>query len=283
MLALTIARLTVLEMLRRRLFLVLIGLTLLVVALTSWGFGQITHAGGQPLTRTEQIAIVSQLLILVGFMFSFTLAFSAVFAGAPALSGDVESGTALAVLARPISRAEFVLGKWLGVVITILVYAIPTTALQLFMVNWIVDYVPPHPIEFIAYVVAEALVVLTLALALSTRFAGMVGGVVALIFWGVAWIGGIVGGVGAVLENETAVHVGTASRLLLPTDGMWRGAIWSLEPATIIAGFRAAGRAAAGNPFFAAEPAEPLYVAWTVGWIVVCLGITVWLFQRREV
>src|SRR5512142_3369656 len=194
-------------MLRRRLFLVLIGLTLLVVAFTSWGFGQIATAGHPPLDRTQQIAVVSQLLILVGFMFSFTLAFSAVFAGAPALSGDVESGTALAILARPIARAEFVVGKWLGVVITMLVYAIPTTALQLFMVNWVVQYVPPHPIEFIAYVVAEAVVVLTLALALSTRFAGMVGGVVALIFWGVAWIGGIVGGVGAVLDNATAVHV----------------------------------------------------------------------------
>lgn len=283
MLALTIARLTVLEMLRRRLFLVLIGLTLLVVALTSWGFGQITHAGSQPLSRTEQVAIVSQLLILVGFMFSFTLAFSAVFAGAPALSGDVESGTALAILARPISRAEFVIGKWLGVVITMLVYAVPTTALQLLTVNWIVQYVPPHPLEFIAYVVAEAVVVLTLALALSTRFAGMVGGVVALIFWGVAWIGGIVGGVGAVLDNATAVHVGTATRLLLPTDGMWRGAIWSLEPATVIAGFRAAGRAAAGNPFFAADPPEALYVAWTLAWIAVALGLTVWLFDRREI
>ena len=283
MLALTIARLTVLEMLRRRLFLVLIGLTVLVVAFTSWGFGQITSAGGLPLDRVQQIAIVSQLLILVGFMFSFTLAFSAVFAGAPALSGDVESGTALAILARPIARAEFVVGKWLGVVITMLVYAIPTTALQLFMVNWVVQYVPPHPIEFIAYVVAEAVVVLTLALALSTRFAGMVGGVVALIFWGVAWIGGIVGGVGAVLDNATALHVGTATRLLLPTDGMWRGAIWSLEPATVIAGVRAAGRAAAGNPFFAADPAEPLYVAWTVAWIVLGLGVAVWLFQRREI
>lgn len=283
MLTLTIARLTVLEMLRRRLFLVLIGLTVLVVAFTSWGFGQITSAGGQPLDRVQQIAIVSQLLILVGFMFSFTLAFSAVFAGAPALSGDVESGTALAILARPIARAEFVVGKWLGVVITMLVYAIPTTALQLFMVNWVVQYVPPHPIEFIAYVVAEAVVVLTLALALSTRFAGMVGGVVALIFWGVAWIGGIVGGVGAVLDNATALHVGTATRLLLPTDGMWRGAIWSLEPATVIAGVRAAGRAAAGNPFFAADPAEPLYVAWTVAWIVLGLGVAVWLFQRREI
>src|ERR1043166_738866 len=151
MLMLTIARLTVLELLRRRLFLVLLGLTLLVIAFTSWGFGQITASANPPMTRVQQIAVVSQLLILVGFMFSFTLAFSAVFAGAPALSGDVESGTALAILARPISRAEFVIGKWLGVVITILVYSLPTTALQLFMVDRVVQYVPPHPLEFLAF------------------------------------------------------------------------------------------------------------------------------------
>src|SRR5690349_2633872 len=112
MLILTIARLTVLEMLRRRLFLVLLGLTLLVIAFTSWGFGQITTVGTRPMTRVEQIAVVSQLLILGGFMFGFPLAFSAGFAGARSLSGDVESGTALAVLVRPISRAEFVIGKW---------------------------------------------------------------------------------------------------------------------------------------------------------------------------
>ena len=281
--AITIARLTVQELLRRRLFLVLIGLTLLVVAFTSWGFGQVTSAGGRDLPAVTRIAIVSQLLILVGFMFSFTLAFSAVFAGAPSLSGDVESGVALAVLARPISRAEFVIGKWLGVVITILVYAAPTTALQLFMVDRVVQYVPPHPLEFIVFIALEGMVVLTLALALSTRLAGMVGGVVALILWGVAWIGGIVGAVGLALANDTATHVGTATRLLLPTDGMWRGAIWSLEPATIIAATRAAGPGAAANPFFAAEPPEPLYLAWTIAWMAVGLGVAIWSFGRREV
>lgn len=283
MLILTIARLTVLEMLRRRLFLVLLGLTLLVIAFTSWGFGQITTAGSRPITRVEQVAVVSQLLILVGFMFSFTLAFSAVFAGAPSLSGDVESGTALAILARPISRAEFVLGKWLGVVITTLVYAIPTTALQLFMVDRVVQYVPPHPLEFLAFIIGEGIVVLTLAIALSTRFAGMVGGVVALILWGVAWIGGIVGGVGLALGNETATHVGTATRLVLPTDGLWRGAVWALEPATVIGAARGAGPAVAGNPFFAADPPDPAYLAWCVAWIVVGLGVAIWSFQQREV
>jgi ABC-type transport system involved in multi-copper enzyme maturation permease subunit len=262
---------------------VLLVLTLLVVAFTSWGFGQITTIGGQPMPRVQQVAVVSQLLILVGFMFSFTLAFSAVFAGAPSLSGDVESGTALSILARPISRAEFVLGKWLGVVITILVYAIPTTGLQLFMVDRVVQYVPPHPLEFIFFLALEAIVILTLALALSTRLAGMVGGVVALILWGVAWIGGIVGGVGAALDNATAMHVGTATRLILPTDGMWRGGVWALEPATIIAASRSGGPALASNPFFASDPPEALYLGWTVAWILVMLGVAVWSFGRREV
>ena len=283
MLILTIARLTVLEMLRRRLFLVLIGLTLLVIAFTTWGFGQITTIGGRPMTRVEQVGVVSQLLILVGFMFSFTLAFSSVFAGAPSLSGDVESGTALAILARPIGRSEYVLGKWLGVVITILVYAIPTTALQLLMVDRVVQYVPPHPLEFVAFIVLEGVVILTLALALSTRLAGMVGGVVALIVWGVAWIGGIVGGVGLALDNATATHVGTATRLLIPTDGMWRGAVWALEPASIVAAARNAGAATAGNPFFAADPPAALYLAWTLAWIAIGLGVAVWSFARREI
>src|SRR5260221_11668351 len=269
-------------MLRRKLFLVLLGLTLLVIAFTSWGFGQITTVGNRPMTRVEQIAVVSQLLILVGFMFSFTLAFSAVFAGAPSLSGDIESGTALSILARPISRAEFVLGKWLGVVITILVYALPTTALQLFMVDRIVQYVPPHPLEFVGFIALEGMVTLTLALALSTRLAGMVCGVVALVLWGVAWIGGIVGGVGLALDNAAAAHVGTATRLTLPTDGMWRGAICALEPEGTIPATRAAGPGVARNPFFAADPPDPLYLAWTIGWIAVGLGLAIWSFTHRE-
>src|SRR5256886_5585568 len=184
MLVLLIARLTVLELLRRRLFLVLIGLTLIVVALTSWGIAQVTTVGGRPMTRVEQVTVVSQLLILVGFMFSFTLSFSAVFAGAPSLSGDLESGTALAILARPISRAEFVIGKWVGVIVTILIYALPTTALQLFMVDRVVQYVPPHPLEFVAFLTLEGIAILTLAIPPPTRLAGMAAAAVPPILWG---------------------------------------------------------------------------------------------------
>ena len=285
MLALTIARMQLQELLRRRLFLVLLLLTIIVIALVTWGFSRIPSLGenqGRTITPVERAAVASQLLILVMFMFSFVLAFSAVFAAAPAISAEVESGITLALLARPITRLEYVVGKWLGLLATVLVYAIPAASIQMILVQLVVGYAPPHPIEFLAFVIGEAVVILTFALLLSTRFAGMVGGVSGLILWGLAWMGGIVGGVGLVFENATLTHVGTASRLILPTDGLWRGAVWSLEPASLIATVRAAGAAAAANPFFAADPPPAAYIAWCVAWIALLLGAAIFSFTRKE-
>jgi ABC-type transport system involved in multi-copper enzyme maturation permease subunit len=283
MLAMVMARLQLQELLRRRLFLALLILTSGVIALTTWGFSRIvTLNSGRPITETEVATIASQLLILVMFMFSLTLGFCAVFASAPSVSAEIESGIAQSLLARPLSRAEYIVGKWLGIVGMVLLYAIPSVALQMVLVRVVVNYVPPHPLEFLAFVVGEAIALGTFALALSTRFAGMVGGVTALILWGAAWLAGVVGGVGVVFENATLTHVGTASKLILPTDGLWRGAVWSLEPASIIAAGRAAGRVVAGNPFFAPDPPEMTYVAWCVLWIAGVLGIAIWSFRRRE-
>ncbi len=285
MLALTIARLQLQELLRRRLFLVLLLLTVVVIVLTTWGFSRIPSLGeaqGRPISEVQRAAVASQLLILVMFMFSFVLAFSAVFAASPAISAEVESGITLAMLARPITRLEYVVGKWLGLVATVLIYAIPAASIQMLLVQIVVGYSPPHPLEFLAFVVGEAVVILTFSLLLSTRFAGMVGGVSGLILWGLAWMGGIVGGVGLVFDNATLTHVGTASKLILPTDGLWRGAVWSLEPASLIAAARAAGAAAAANPFFAADPPADLYLAWCMIWILFVLGLAVWSFTRKE-
>ena len=285
MLALTIARLQLQELLRRRLFLVLLLLTVVVIALTTWGFSRIPSLGeaqGRPISEVQRAAVASQLLILVMFMFSFVLAFSAVFAASPAISAEVESGITLAMLARPITRLEYVVGKWLGLLTTVLIYAIPAASIQMVLVQIVVGYSPPHPLEFLAFVVGEAVVILTFSLLLSTRFAGMVGGVSGLILWGLAWMGGIVGGVGLVFDNATLTHVGTASKLILPTDGLWRGAVWSLEPASLIAAARAAGAAAAANPFFAADPPADLYLAWCGIWILFVLALAVWSFTRKE-
>ena len=279
-----IARLVIREGARRRLLLALLILTLIVIALTGWGFSRIPTVTqrGAPLPDAQVKLIASQLLIVTMFMFSFVLAMAAVFVAAPQISGEVESGTALAILSRPIGRAEYVVGKWAGLAALVSIYAGGAAAIELGVVNAVVGYIPPEPLSFIAFAIAEGLVIMTLALLLSTRLSGMVGGVIALVLFGIAWIGGIVGGIGAAFDNATIEHVGTATRLILPTDGLWRGAVYALEPRVTLAAAQGGGPATAANPFFASSPAPLAFELYVAGWVALVLGLAVLSFRARE-
>jgi ABC-type transport system involved in multi-copper enzyme maturation permease subunit len=282
--ALVIARLVIREAARRRLLLALLLLTLVVIALTGWGFSRIPTITqrGAPLPDLQVKLVSSQFLIVTMFMFSFVLAMAAVFIASPQISGEVESGTALAILSRPIGRLEYVSGKWIGLAALVAVYAGGAAAIELGVVNAVVGYIPPEPLAFIGFVIAEGLVIMTFALLLSTRLSGMVGGVIALVLFGIAWIGGIVGGIGAAFDNAGIMHVGTATKLILPTDGLWRGAVYALEPQTLVATGAQAGPAAAANPFFAAAAAPLSFELYVVGWIAVVLALAIVSFQTRE-
>ena len=282
---LVVARQVINEAARRRLLLALLLLTLVVIALTVWGVSRVDDLrnAGQPLSDAQKKTIVSQLLILVMFMFSWVLSLAAVFVAAPSISGELESGIALAILARPISRAEYVIGKWLGLVALVIAYGVFAAVIELVAVQIVSGYQPPHPFEFLGFVLGEGITILTFALMLSTRLAGMVGGVIAAIVFGIAWMGGIVGGVGIAFNNATITNAGTLTKLILPTDGLWRGAVWSLEPSIVIAGQQQLGPAVAANPFFAAEPPPAAYLIWAVLWIAGMLALAIWSFRSREV
>jgi len=281
----TIAKLAIREVVRRRLILALVALTLLSVALTTWGFSRIPTITqrGVPIPDVQVKLIASQFLILVMFMFSNVLALSSVFVASPALSGDIESGIALALLARPISRRDYVLGKWVGLAALVVAYAAAAIAIELAAVDLAVGYVPPRPLEFAAFILGEGLVLLSLAILLSTRLSGMVGGVIALVLFGMAWLGGIVGGLGAAFGNDVIENAGTVTKLVLPTDGLWRGAVYHLQPATVLAATNAAGPAATANPFFAATPPPTAYLLWSALWIAAVLALAVASFRAREV
>lgn len=277
---LTIARLTVLEASRRKLLLALAGLTLVVIILTSWGFSRLPTM--KDVTPAEVRLAASQLTILVAFMFSGVLALGSTLVAAPAIASDIESGIALAILPRPIRRSEVLMGKWLGLAILIAIYAVASGLLEMAGIWLATGYVPPNPGATIVFVAAEGIVLMSLALLLSTRLAPMTGGVVALVLFFVAWIGGIALTIGQVFNNDTIINIGVGSRLLIPTDGLWHGAIYYLEPSDILAAARAVGRARAGNPFFADSPLPVSYLLWVVAWLLAVLGLANWSFARRD-
>ena len=230
---LTIARLTILEASRRKLLLALAILTVLVIALTSWGFSRLPAM--KNVTPAEVRLAASQLTILVAFMFSGVLALGSTLVAAPAIASDIESGIALAMLPRPIRRSELLMGKWLGLAFLIALYAVGSGLLELLGIWLATNYLPPNPGATLVLVAAEGLVLMSLALLLSTRMSPMTGGIIVLVLFFVAWIGGIALAIGQVFNNDTITNIGIGSRLLIPTDGLWHGALFYLEPSDVIA------------------------------------------------
>jgi len=163
----TIARLTIGEAARRRVLWVLVVLALIAVGLTGWGVERLVSLARESGASELDIRFgVSQVLIFIAFQFGFVLAMTAAFLGSPAIAADLESGIALALLARPLRRSSFLLGRWLGLLVVVVGYAIGSAALAMAVVGIVSGYLPPNPIVPIAYLAAQAVVLLTLTLAL---------------------------------------------------------------------------------------------------------------------
>jgi ABC-type transport system involved in multi-copper enzyme maturation permease subunit len=283
---LVIARLTVQEASRRRLLLALLVLTLIVVGFSGWGFNKITtvtRSDGSPYPRDEVQLITSQLLIVITFMYSGVLALSAAVVAGPLISSEVESGMLLSMLARPVRRSEVVIGKWLGLGVLVAIYAGGSALLELTAVNLATGYLPPHPVQLTVYMCAEGLALLSLGLLLSTRLSGITGGVIALVAWLMGWIGGVVGDIGQGLNNQAVENIGTISRLILPTDGLWRGAVYAMEPDVVLASLRAAGTVGRANPFSAVDPPPVAFLVWAAVWFATMLALSIWSFRTREI
>ena len=278
---LTFAALTVQEASRRRVLRALAALTIVLLALSAFGFSRIEAEFGATLTTGEARLAASTVLNLVMFGLSLIAALGTAFLAGPVLAGEFESGMALAVLARPVRREAVLVGKWLGLVAFGSGFVI-LAGLAQFLVVWAtVGYWPPDAAGGLALLAAQTTVLLTLGLLLSTVISPMASGIVAVGLFGATWIAGVVGSVGAALGNESVARVGDVSRMLLPTDGLWRGAMNAFQdPISLV---QMGGGDEVGFPFLSPAPLAPAYLAWAAVWIAMVWGLTALSFSRRDV
>ena len=279
---LTIARLTVREAARRRVLWALAVLTLALLTLSGWGFSRLTGLDTEigDLTSGQARLIASQLLNLVMFGLSLIAALGTAFLAGPTLSGETESGTALSMLARPIRRSAFLLGKWLGLVVFGCSFIVVAGFAQVLVVYATADYWPPDPVAALALLAAQTAVLLTLAVLLATAISPMASGVVAIGLFGATWVAGVVGGAGASLDNEGLERVGTVSRVLLPTDGLWRGAMHAFQDPSVFAQLGLADVEA--FPFLSVAPLTVGYLAWAAVWVAMVWGLAAVAFSRKD-
>ncbi len=281
MTVLTVARLTLLEAIRRKVVWALLGLTVILLGLNAWGFAKLPalHTDVGTLTSGEAQLIAAELLNLVMFTVSLIVALGAAFLAGPTLSGELESGVALAVFARPVRRIWVLLGKWLGLATFATGYVVLAGVTEFAAVQVTVGYSPPHPLVALALLSAEGIVLLTLAMMLSAVLSPLASGVVSVGIFGAAWVAGVVGGVGTAIGNDGVARIGTVSRVLLPTDGLWHGTMNALQAPSVLG---RVGAQAVADPFLGTTSLTGAYAAWAAAWVALMLAVCTVSFARRD-
>jgi Cu-processing system permease protein len=199
---LVITRFTLQEAISRRLVLAGLVLSLLFLGLFAFGFSFLHERAMMPL-------IAAALLTLMGlYVVNFLAGFLALFLSVGSVSGEIDSGTLHAVLARPIRRAEFIVGRWLAYVVLIAAYITLMASLMLLFARVIADFEVPDPLRAIGLLVLSAVALLTLSLFGSTLLSTLANGVVVFTLFGLAWLAGIIELIGSALQNQGMLNLG---------------------------------------------------------------------------
>jgi hypothetical protein len=108
----------------------------------------------------------------------------------------------------------------------------------------------------------------------------MASGVVAVGLFCTTWVAGVVGGVGESLGNDAVGRVGVVSRILLPTDGLWRGAMHAFQDPTALLQF--GGEDGGAFPFLSVAPLTATYLVWVAVWVAMVWGLAAASFLRKD-
>ncbi len=273
------------EAIARRLLLAIVLLSLVFLAFYFLGLNFLLESFtrraaqmGRSISPEQMLPATATLVLMGLYIVNFLGSLMAVFTTIAAISGEVDSGTLQSVLPKPLRRWEFVLGKWLGHLSLVLPYIVLLSLALIYGAAWITGYRPPNPAIAIALMSLNAVFLLSLTLLGSSLFSTLTTGVVMFMTYGLGWIGGILQSVGSFTRSPTLERLGEVTGYIVPSDQIWRGASFYLQPEIL----RKVQDVARGNPFVGSDPLATGYLVFVGVYIGVILALTLWVFSRRD-
>lgn len=270
---------TLTELRRRRLVPVAFAISVGFIGLFTIGFTAMYNRVSAVESAAELEAAASILTVLAMFVVHLLTALLALFVAAGAVSAPRSSGLLLAVLARPLSRRSWVLQRYAALAIVVIGYPVLMTLALLGVATAVAGYAPLSAPRAVAVLMLEGLVLVSLAIAASSRWSTVVSGVVVVALVGMAWLAGLVEVIGSVLGNATMETIGVVVSLFVPTDALWRGASYYLQSATFLTTNASVG---GGVPFAGNAPPTAALLAWSVGYAVVLTWLAVRWMRRTD-
>jgi len=274
----TISKLTFREAARRKILWAALLLGLLDLLVYGVGFYFINLDMQSSIERgMEQLAFseIHNFFLMVGlYAVNFLTIAMAVLTSVDTIAGEISSGTMQTLVTKPAHRWQVLMGKWIGFALMITLYLIMMAGGTLAIIYTITGYTAPNIFQGILLIWASAILFLSISFFGGTFLSTLANGVLAFGLFGVAFLGGWIEQIGSFLRNQTAVNIGIISSLIIPSEALWKRAAHLMQsPLVSMMGF---------SPFSSPSVPSPLMIWYALFYITVILGISIRIFNRRD-
>lgn len=280
--ALIIARLTFKEAARRRILLAALVLGIVFLVVFSLGFHfllkEILREEGGNLNSIILVQVPNFLLMAGLYVVNFLLVMMTVLTSVDTISGEIGSGTIHTLVAKPVRRRDVFLGKWLGFGGMLTLYLLLMAGGLMAIVAVRSGYVAPHPVRALALLWLNGMLMLSISLLGGTFLSTLANGVMVFGLYGVAFMGGWIEQIGAIVPNESASlttrNIGILTSLLIPSEALWKRAAFEVQsPIMAALGF---------TPFTSLSVPSLLMIAYAVLYLLAACALAIRNFNRRD-
>jgi Cu-processing system permease protein len=280
--ALTIAAYALRESTRRRVFVVVLLLTVAFLGLYAVGteaaFDSVGEFGSEAALIEDEVLTGSTLLGLAMFTTLFLGCVLAVFLTLGAVRGDAERGLLQPLVVRPVGRTELLAGRFLAAAGVCAAYVAAVYAAAVLITGAAGDWWPDHPVSPGVGLVAGVVLIAGISLLGSIFLSATANGIAVFMAFGAGLAAGLLGQIGDALSVESLETVAEVASWLLPFEALYQAGLNALT--SDVRG--ATGVIVRLGPFGGAQEGGTLLWLWSAAYLVLVALAARLGFARRD-
>jgi len=271
------------ESVRRRMFAIVIALTVLFLALYGWGvdsaFKDTRNFVGPGQAQLDPDAITGATVLgLAMFATLFLGAVLSVFLSLGVVRGDAEAGLLQPLVVRPVGRTQLLVARFLGAAGVAAIYVAVVYGVCVALTHWLGGWTPDRVVSPGVELAAAVVLVSAISVTGSVFFAPIANGIGTLMVFGAGLVAGLLGEIGHAIHSTRLEHMARLAWWVFPFDSLYEDALHRLTIDTT--GF--AAFVLTLGPFGGSHHAGKPLLAWAVVYLVLIGGLAVAAFGRRD-
>jgi ABC-type transport system involved in multi-copper enzyme maturation permease subunit len=263
------------EVLRKRVLVITIVLTLLFLLLEAFG----AYGLKQVSSIADKRELGRSFMSLSLYLSNFIVAYLSIFSAAGTISGEVENGILLSILPRPVPRWHVFLGKWLGYASWSALYGFLLYWAQVLIVGWQYGFSTFNSSVWMTSVewMMIPLILTSLSILGSTYFPTLGNGIFVMLIFSFGLLGGFLEVLSVPSASSTIADIGMFISFFVPTDAIYRLVIYS------VTGGGSGSSLSKFGPFSSPIVPNHLFLLYVAGYIFVLVIWGIVRFSKKDI